>query len=154
MTAAINLVLPFDRADRAATEIARRGLADKHWMVFPVSRAQGVAALSGIEFELTERDCMQSFIRWNYRPTLLSPKRLEAYLRSEVERHGRFYMLSDLEITVLPKDLLKPLAVIPPGYDGQAYVLYVIGPGAREKPVALPPCVPDRRPLERLGRTS
>lgn len=149
-TAAINFVMPFDTAGKAAAEIERRGLQDGHWMVFPDSRAQGVSALTGMLFERTERHCMQDFIRWDYRTGLTTPELFERYLRDEVARHGRFYLLSEFRLGTLPPDLVKPLAAIPAGYDGQEFHLFEVGPGAQEKPVNLPPCVKGRRPFERF----
>jgi len=150
-TAAINLVKPFDTASVAAREIERRGLAGKHWMVFPDSRAQGVSALTGIEFERTERGCMESFIRWNYRSSLQSADEMNAFLRRKVSAYGRFYLLSDVDLSLLlAPGLLQRIAYVPAGYDGQEFYLFVVGPNAAERPVSLPRCVPDQRPFARL----
>lgn len=150
VTAGINMVMPFDTARLAAAEIKRLGLTGKHWMVFPDSRAQGVSALTGIQFERAERHCMQDFIRWNFRTTTLNPKSFATYLRLETERYGQFYLLSDLEMDALPGDLIRPIAKIAPGYNGQAFYLYEVGPGLAEKKPALPPCVAGRRPFSSL----
>lgn len=144
---AINLTVPFDTAHLAAREIVARGLDKKHWLVYPDSRAQGVAALTGMDFERTERRCMQSFIRWNYRTTLLEPAELTAYLRHEAEVRGRFYMLSDMPMTKIPRDVLQLIVHIPAGYDQQDYYLYEVGPGRPDATIALQPCVTQQRPL-------
>jgi hypothetical protein len=150
-TAAINLVEPFDTAGVAAHEIERRGLADKHWMVFPDSRAQGVSALTGIDFERTERNCMESFIRWNYRSSLRTQTKMNDYLRDNIRARGRFYLLSDVDLSlVLAPDLLEPIAHIPAGYDGADFYLFVVGPNAPERQISLPRCVPNQRPFSRL----
>jgi len=150
-TAAINLASPFDTTTVAADVIERRGLAGKHWMVYPDSRAQGVAAVSGVDFERTEQGCMQSFIRWNFRSSIESPDQLEKYLRATVRQRGRFYLLSDIDLSKhLPAGLVQPIAHVPAGYDGFAFHLFVVGPGSAERPIALPRCVPDQRPFARL----
>lgn len=150
LTAGINLAIPFDTAPSAAAKIRAMGLADKHWQVWPDSRAQVVSALTGIDFERTERHCMQSAIRWDYQTTLRTPQRLEQYLANEIEQHGRHYLLSDIDVSVLNPTIVRKIAVVPAGYNGQAYYLYVVGPTAAEQPVDLPPCVTGQRPLERL----
>ncbi|MBO9600879.1 MAG: hypothetical protein J7496_00075 [Novosphingobium sp.] len=150
-TAAINLLLPFDTAQAAVNEIERRGLAGKHWMVFPDSRAQGVAAISGMEFERTKRMCMQSFIRWDYNAGLRNPQMVEDYLRDAVRTHGRFYLIGDIDLSKrLPPELVMPIAHIPAGYDRFAFHLFVIGPSSPERQITLPRCVPDQRPFARL----
>ena len=147
LVATVNFVVPFDTAKLAAAEIRKRGLVDKQWMVFPDSRAQGVSALTGIKFERTEKRCMQTFIRWNYRTSLLTPDRLTAFLRQETAHRGRIYLLSDLELSALPRDLVVLLARIPAGYDRQEYYLYEVGPKLPDAAVGLPDCVPNQRPL-------
>lgn len=149
-TAAINFAMPFNTSARAAAAIERRGLAKSHWMVWPDNRAQGVSAYSGMDFERTERHCMQSAIRWNYRSTLITRARMLRYLSREVKRHGRFYLLSDVLLTGFPVNLLRPIQTISAGYDGQDFHLYVVGPLSSERPVNLPPCIPDRRPFSKL----
>lgn len=149
-TAAINLMKPFDTAEQAAAAINRMGLAKSHWMVWPDSRAQVVAAYLGIDFERTERHCMQSAIRWNFRTKLITLPMLYRYLAAEVGRHGRFYLLSDRRLKDYPRDLVEPIKSVPAGYDGQEYHLYTIGPRAPAQPVDLPPCIPGRRPLAKL----
>lgn len=145
--AAINLTKPFDTADLAAKAIAERGLTEKHWVAFPDSRAQGVSALTGMEFERTEAACMQQFIRWNHRSKIASQAQLENYLRTILKERGQFYLLSDLPMH-LPRDLARDVARIPPGYNGQGYYLFQIGPNESERSVTLPRCIPNIRPLE------
>ncbi|MFN6933520.1 MAG: hypothetical protein ACK4NZ_00025 [Tsuneonella sp.] len=149
-TAAINFAMPFNTAPEAAAEIKRLGLADRHWQAWPDFRSQVVSALSGMEFERTELHCMHGPMRWNYRTALTTPRRFSNYLESEIERHGRFYLLSDIRISGLDPQIIRPLSHIPAGYDGQSYHLYVVGPTAAERPVDLPPCVSGQRPLERF----
>jgi hypothetical protein len=150
VTAALNFVWPFDTAREAAREIDRLGLADEHWMVFPDSRGQGITALTGIEFERPQLECMQSFIRWNFQPTLLKPGPMTAYLTQEVRRHGGFYLLTEFPMTAVPTNVLMLVGHVDAGYDGQAFYFYRVGPNAPKRPVNLPPCVPGRRPFDRL----
>lgn len=146
--AAWSFVMPFDTADEAGRAIVSRGLADKHWMVFPDSRAQGVSALTGIAFERTDARCMENFIRWNFRSALRDPKRLTAYLRHEAATRGRFYLLSDLPLSMtVPRDVLRPIAHIPAGYDGFDYYLFIVGPDRPEMRERTRLCVPHQRPL-------
>jgi hypothetical protein len=149
-TAILNLAWPFDRAPEVSRRIAEMGLEGEHWVVFPVNRAQGISAQAGIDFEQTERKCMQSFVKWDNRTQLKSKRAFVEYFRREAAEHGRGYLLSDMRLTNVPADVLKPLLFVPRGYDGQAFYVYVIGPNAQKRHVRLPPCVPGRRPFKRL----
>jgi hypothetical protein len=144
---AYNLAVPFDTANQAARFIKRQGLATKHWLVFPDSRAQGVSALTGIAFERLERGCGQTFIRWNHRTDIDDWATLERVFRKHTQQHGRAYVLSDVPFTGLPTRLAKQIAAIAPGYIGQAYYISVIGPDAAEREVTVPLCVPRQRAL-------
>ena len=152
-TAAINFAMPFDTAAQAAVEIRKRGLENARWVVIPDSRAQGVSALLGMDFERTELRCRQSFLRWNFRSKIETPAQLVAYLRGEVARGGPFYLLSDSPLIPGDDDLLRRIATIDAGYDGQAFYLFEVGAGAptgTRDPA--PPCVEGRRPLIMMAR--
>jgi hypothetical protein len=90
---------------------------------------------------------MQDFIRWNHRTAIDSPPRLIDYLTSEAANHGRFYLLSDLPIPSTSSDLIQLIGHVSPGYDGQHFYFYVIGPSLAEAHPDLPACVLDKRPL-------
>jgi hypothetical protein len=150
-TAIINLAGPFDRAPEVSRRIAQAGLQDEHWVVFPISAAQGVSARTGIDFEQFDRKCMQSFIRWNTPNRQITKQELIEYFRREVEEHGRGYLLSNVRFTDIPHDVLEPIMAVPAGYDGQPFYVYVIGRNAPKRSVELAPCVPGRRPFERLA---
>lgn len=150
-TAAISFAIPFHTAHLAAAEIQRQGLQDKHWMVFPDFRAQGVSALTGVDFERTEQKCMQSFNRWDFHSDLEKPAQLVNYLQQHIEHmDGRFYLLSNLSLDDLPDDLIRPIATIDAGYDGQGFFLFEVGPGLPETNRQVPACVAGRRPFKRL----
>jgi hypothetical protein len=147
LISAYNFVVPFDTAHRAARYIEGQSLMTKHWLVFPDSRAQGVSALTGIAFERLERGCGQTFIRWDYRTNIDDWKTLERAFRMHTKMHGRAYVLSDVPFTGLPKSVAKQITYIPPGYNGQAYYISVIGPSNAEMKVSIPLCVPRQQPL-------
>ncbi|HEY8591483.1 MAG TPA: hypothetical protein VIL42_01310 [Sphingomicrobium sp.] len=141
--AAINLSQPFDTAAFAARDIHRLGLQEKHWLAYPGSRASGVSALTGIEFEPVGRGCRQSFVRWD-RQTGVDPAQLETFFRQAIARYGRFYLLTDRPLA-MPSDLMRLLSFVPGGYEGQEYHLYVVGPALAERAVTVPPCRPANR---------
>jgi len=151
LTGLLSLAWPFDRAPQVAQRIEQLGLRDEHWVVFPVSRAQGVSAHSGIDFERTEKRCLQSFVRWDHHSKLTNTRKITRYFRREIAEHGRGYLLSDIRFGNVPEEVLQPLEFIPRGYGGQPFYIYVIGPGAPKRRISLPPCVPGRRPFTRLG---
>jgi hypothetical protein len=145
-----NFVRPFDTAETAAAFILDHHLDDKHWVSFPDSRAQGVSALTGIEFERLERACTQSFIRWNYRSRIKWPWDLELELDRVALRSGTFYLLTDFELLDVPlhnPGAYTELLSVPAGVDGQPFYLYQVRPGLPAKGDATPQCAPKRRPL-------
>ena len=144
--AAINLSRPFDTGHQAAAYIERHGLRSKHWLVWPESRAQGISALLGIEFERMERDCSITFVRWNHQATLAGWSDLDRELRRIVRLRGRSYLLSDQPLE-LPRDIALPVAFFPAGYNGYAYHITLIGPSETERRAGVPSCIPNKRPL-------
>lgn len=147
-TSAAALNRPFDTAPETARSIERMRLSEKHWLSFPDSRAQGVSALTGIAFERLERNCTQSFVRWNYRSSIKQPEDLQRELDRIASQRGRVYLLSEYDLGVIRH--LKPIHFEPAGIDGQAFYLYIVHPELPERPVALPSCVGDaarQRPL-------
>ena len=143
--ATINLTRPFDTSAEAAAEIRARGLLDKRWIVMFENRGQGISALSGMEFEGEGAYCTQSFVRWNRRSSVESLADVRRYLEA-MARQGRFYLLTDFRVDDLPRGLVTPITTIKPGYNGYAYVLSVVAPGAADSP-RRPRCAPARRDL-------
>jgi hypothetical protein len=148
--AALSFVQPFDAAPEVAAVIEQRGLADKHWMSFPAPNGVSVTGLTGIKFERPQGHCMQPFTRWNYRPEFATMVEFERFLLDEVRRHGRFYLLSGVDLALARGDVVRQLSKIESGYNSEPYWLYEVGPGQPERTVSLPDCVPNLRPLERL----
>jgi len=145
------LVIPFDTARRAASFITEHNLQSKHWVTYPDSRAQGVSALTGVEFERLERNCTQSFIRWNYRSRIQTVADLEKELDRIARRGGQFFLLTDFDLLVKPlanRAAYRQIAFVPPGIDGQAYFLYQVRPDLPEHGQTLPKCPPSRLPLQ------
>jgi hypothetical protein len=151
LTAAINLVEPFDRTPEAAGLINRLGLHDKVWVPFPHSAGQGVAALNGMMFERLGEHCSEDFVRWNAADDHLitNSTALTARLTRKVAQDGRFYLLSWFKLPDHPP-LLRRLGVVPHGYDGQDFVLYVVG---EDRPDARPHGQPCASPHPALRRT-
>lgn len=152
--ASATLARPFDTARSAAAFILEHHLENKHWASFPDSRAQGVSALTGTEFERLERNCTETFVRWNYRSRIKWPWDLERELKRISDRSGTFYLLTDFDLlrvqTVYP-GAYRQLAFIPEGVDGQQFYLYQVRPDLPAKQETLPKCAPDRRPLRVLN---
>lgn len=148
MMAAINLVRPFDTAHLAASYITRNDMRTKHWLVWPESRAEGVSALLGIEFERLEQDCTVGFVRWNHRESFENWRDIEVELRRIVRLRGQSYLLTDVPVD-LPADFAQPIAMFPAGYDGFRYYITRLGPNEPEKHIRVPSCVPGMRSLTR-----
>jgi hypothetical protein len=150
LVAAVNLVKPFDKAGEAAEFIRSQGLEKEHWVAWPDSYGQGVAALLGRDFYTLKRGCTQSFVRWNFRYEIRNTAVLKQALDEVADRYGRFYLLT---IHDLPPEewggFVRRLKTIEPGYEGQAYRLYEIAPDRPRTGNVPPPCVRERRPLAR-----
>jgi hypothetical protein len=145
-----NLTRPFDTAPEAASFILEHHLENGHWVSFPDSRAQGVSALTGAEFERLERNCTETFIRWNYRSKIKWPWDLELELDRVALRSGSFYLLTDFNLLGVPlhdRAAYRQLTFVPAGVDGQQFYLYQVRPNLPQKPEHLPQCAPERLPL-------
>ena len=150
LTAGINLVEPFDRTPEAAALINKLGLHDKVWVSFPHSAGQGMAALNGMVFERLGEHCSEDFIRWNAPDDkrVNDIKALNTRLAQKVAQDGRFYLLSWMKLRENPP-LLRRIAVVEHGYDGQDFALFVVGgnqPEAHPHGVA---CAGPHPPLRR-----
>lgn len=152
ITAGVSFVRPFDTAGQAAAYIKAHHLLDKHWLVFPDSRAQGVSALTGMEFTRLEKDCAQSFIRWDHRGTINSQAQLDAELRRATAKFGRSYLLTDFAVHPgHDPRLYRLLTHVPAGYDGQAYYLWMVAPDLPERAARPPQCAPTPRLPLKVG---
>lgn len=142
-----SFIVPFDTDYLAAKAIVDRGLVGKQWLLLDESPGPGLHALTGMDFREVQSDCAQSFIRWNHDVTLKTLAQFDTYLRNEVRQHGRLYLLTDTPIP-LRASLMRTIAYIPSGYDGQRYYLNVVGPNALEQGTRAPRCVPNQRALD------
>lgn len=144
-----NVVRPFDAAPRVAAYIIDHHLETKHWASFPESRAQGVSALTGVEFERLELNCTESFIRWNYRSRINSVSDLEQELDRIAIRGGSFYLLTDFDLLAKArnKSAYRQLLFEPAGVDGQQFFLYQVHVDQPERSRPLPQCLPRRLSL-------
>lgn len=146
LVATLNLVIPFDTAPAAARTIETMRLEQAHWVSWPQSHGQGIAALLGREFDSLEKHCTQSFIRWNI-PDYVNPGTdLQLRLLDTANKFGHFYLLTDRMIT-FQNPTMKPIAIIPPGFDQMSYYLYEIAPGIHARGGLPTRCAPARRSL-------
>lgn len=123
-TAAIAAVTPFDTADQAAREIRLRGLSNRQWLAYPQFRAIGIAQMNAMTFQPLGLDCTGNFVRWNFR-TKRTGSEIVKQVIDFAKNNRRFYLLTDIAVDdVLPQ--ARRFAVVPPGYDGTGYFLYVI----------------------------
>jgi hypothetical protein len=140
-SSAISTVRGFDSGALVVAEIERRGLADRRWVALPEWRAPAIAGRSEIAFERLGEDCTFRFVRWDHSySALASGEAFSAAIEADIARHGRGYLLSDMEFSGFDPDLVSPLARIDRGYDGIDYHLYVIGRNRAEKSRDLPAC--------------
>jgi hypothetical protein len=134
VTAAINGIVPFDRAGQAVSEIRRMGLTDRNWVAFPRLSGEGLAALGGMAFERLGERCSEDFLHWNYTAdqAITNPVQLFDALSRKRDEIGRFYLVTRYGVPQRP-GVVRELAQIPAGYDGQNYNLYVVGEDRPER---------------------
>lgn len=144
-TAAVAITRPFDTAPEAARQIRALGLGEAHWAAYPGQHAQGVAALTGMQFERLGSECMEDMIRWDRRREFASPAALAEWVVARAAQIGTFYLLTSVPLPAQAN--LAELARVQPGYDGKATFLYRVGDGTRAARPRLPRCVPGLRPL-------
>lgn len=151
--AALNLVKPFDTSSEAAAYIRQQGLTRSHWAVYPDFESQGVSAITGMEFERVDLDCMQTFVRWNDHQQIRSYADLERALESISAVQGGYYLMMDHALPagrLMHPEEYRLLVQIPGGYDGKDYFLYRVRPDLPERLSHVPQCAPKRIPL-RVG---
>lgn len=146
VTAGIAFVLPFDRAPEAIRLMRAQGLDEQRLVVFPDYNSQSISAQTGWEFERLERYCRQTFVRWDYLTKIKDFDQLEGALRAALAQRGQFVLLTHFPVRV-SQDLVREIAYIPAGYDGQPYVLTLVGPNSARIVGTAPACPPTRRPM-------
>lgn len=141
LNATYAFIRPFDAAPQAAARIRALGLLHKDWMAFPQPVGQGVAAINGMVFERTSDRCIQDFVRWNHHSWVKAgtPSLFYGEIGRKVREDGRFYVISDRTIADRPP-LLRRIASIPAGYDGQPFYLYVAGEDRPDSKAHHPRC--------------
>ena len=130
IVAGVALVQPFNTSYQVATFMHAHRLEHRRWVVFPDSRAVIVSGLTGVDFEWIEKDCAQSFVRWNARSIYRSSKAFAETLRSDVRDHGGGYLLTDFVPDPLPRDVVRPVMQTGQGFDGARFFVWRLGPGA------------------------
>jgi hypothetical protein len=150
IAAGVSAIRPFDNAPRVATWIEARGLRDKLWISWG-GQGRGVpaGALLGREMMMLRKGCTHSFIRWNFRDNIEMEPDLDRALDEVATRYGRSYLITGADLSSMTGPKLRPLTIIPPGFDGVGYYLYVVRPDLPETDRRPPPCAPLRRPLLR-----
>lgn len=145
VTSGIALTRPFDTAPQTARFMRERGLSDKHWTVYATQHAQGISAMTGMQFERIGSACMQDVIRWNVRKEFHSATKIVTWLTDYARKHGTFYHIGSVDLPEGPE--MRRIIHVAPGFDGKAYYIYRVGDGTREFDRDLPRCVPNMNPL-------
>lgn len=161
ITATVNLVEPFDTAPEAAATIRKLGLQDKSWVAFPHSAAEGVAEINSMKFERLMNQCSEDVIRWNEPSDLIVRNVIMKHNLNDLEKmftrrateQGKYYMLSWFYLEDHPP-FLRKIAVIPHGYDGQNFVLYVVGENLPDARPHRHPCITPLLPLRPVSHAA
>jgi hypothetical protein len=147
LTALIMLIRPFDAAPQATALIGKLADGRRPWLSFPANRAPALFASSGIAFVQPEQGCTHSFTRWNHESAIRNGRDLYRAMPGWAERYGQSFLVLERLPRGIPTSLFRPLAPRLRGYDGQGYVIGILGPDLPVKPRAYPPCVPGMRGL-------
>lgn len=151
-TTAISHHRQFDTAHVAAAELRRAGWLNQRIASFPLSGQQAVTAASGVRFEHPERDCLQSFVRWDSQNLFFSEDEVARYLEAMVARKGRINVLTYYDLGFLAPDFARLRYSSPAGFNGYSYRLYTIGLGARALPAAQASCFEPARTIRAAKR--
>lgn len=153
LVGAYSTIVGFDAAPLFAEEIERRGLIRRHWVSLSAPHGGPVTAMTGLRFEHLEKGCLQTFTRWDHRPTLAKRRALYQHIARMGSQRGSFYLLSPYRLRKMPPDVAALRFSAWGGYNGEYYFAYEVAPGRPAFAANLPPCVRGLRPFEPVWRT-
>lgn len=146
-TAAVALSTPFDAAPRVARAMTALDDGRRPWLVHPPRHSVALAAELRRPLFSPQQGCSQTFVRWNFGPSLRSPRKLRTAMTEWADRYGQAFLVVDPLPRNVPRDVFLPLTGKMRGYNGQGYVIGILGPNRPIKPLADRPCVHGLKPL-------
>lgn len=141
VTAGVALARPFDASPRVVAAMQRLSDGRHPWLVFPATRVPPLAALIHRGFRVPSRGCDATFVRWNETHDTIKPRVLRAALPQWAERYGESFLILEKVPRGVPLSVFRPLTGTMQGYNGQRYVIGLLGSGRPVKPLPANPCV-------------
>lgn len=146
-TAGFALVRPFDAGPDAAKAIVELPDHGMPLLAFPANRAPALFPYIDREPVEPDQECSHSYVRWNHKSVVRDGRSLNKALYRWARQYGRSYLiLENLPKGVSP-DIFRPIAPAFRGYDGQRYILGILGPNEPVRPRDYPSCVANKRPF-------
>lgn len=146
-TAGLALTRPFDAAPAVAAEVARLDDGRRPWLAFPSSRIPALA--SHVERPLVSpvKGCSETFVRWNHPHPVRTATALRRALPQWAATYGQSFLILEQLPRRVPQSVFRPLTGTMQGYNGQKYLIGVLGPDQPIRRRAFPPCVGGLRAL-------
>lgn len=143
-TSAKMLSTPFDAAPQAAVLMQKFDDGRRPWLSWPASRAPALYVNSGIRVIDPEQGCTSTFRRWNFRSPIRNGNALYLAMSGWAKRYGQSFLVLEQLPRGVPRSLFLPLSTSLRGYNGQRYIIGILGPGIPVRPTVYPPCVADQ----------
>lgn len=144
-----SFVHPFNGGKQAAEFIRAKGLDKGILISTPPAMTIPVSAWLGVETGSIEKECTESFYRWNHAEIGKSAYRIaDAYTRFGA-KYGQFTVVTIFEMSlVAPHTKMRLVRHIPAGFDGYDYYIYSVAYDRPKTGLRLPRCAPTRRRIE------
>lgn len=149
--AVTSLNRPFNNAETVASIIRDKGLQDELLVSWPTPTGSPLAVQLGQELGSLEKQCTQSFHRWDKAEVGLSAQKLGAAVNAFGAKHGRFYIIAAIDMALVEQYApIKRIASVPAGFDDYAAHIYVVSADGWPPTAKLPRCAPERLRIEDL----
>lgn len=146
--AVYTMIVPFSTSTMAADLIRKHGIEEKLLVTWPTPMGVPVSVALQQELISLEKECTQSFVRWDMLEVDRKIPKIGPALRHFADRHGHYYLISTYSMQWVKGYVpMRYLGHTPRGFDGYAYYLYSVGEGKRSKKSWIPACKPERLPM-------
>jgi hypothetical protein len=150
-TSAVALSRPFDAAPQMADIIRRIDDGQRPWLAYPASRIPPLHVLTGKRFIQPEQGCSHGFVLWNHQSPIRTSKQFHEALSTWAKVYGQSYLVIEYMPRNISPNVFKPLTPRLKGYDGQNYVIGILGADQPVRRFNWPACqqMPARKALPR-----
>lgn len=146
-TAFVALTRPFDAAPAVAAEVDRLDDGRRPWLAFPSTRIPALAPHVERALVSPVKGCSETFVRWNHPHPIRTAAALRRALPQWAETYGQSFLILEKLPRGVPETVFRPLSATMRGYNGQSYVIGLLGPNEPIRPRTFAPCVAGLRAL-------